>query len=393
MSSFREERRKDRAAEAEAKRADQIAAAEAEAVRLAAMSQARRAATEQQHAHERARAEAKQAAKDKRADRRKAAVAGLRAWAAAHVVDLLIYPLAVVSAIMAVPAMAAYGAQVYGTATGYALPVISELGMWAFALAVQASRTRDPQRPVWALQTGVWGFAAVAFGLNTLHGLHRGPSAGVVMGVASVAGVLAHQLVTAAPRRSRTQRQEARITRLAERKTKRIRQAAVRQAVAEIDTTGNARLVYAPGRYVLAGRRIPGVRPRLVTAVVPGLPVESESTDWDRGLADLLAHGTRATGVDTGAEGVESAPDGPGVVGTLDRPGDLQESTPVDPPTQGRIPGPSTRSIQTLRAELRAAVQAGRVDPTSAQSIRKALRCAAKTARQLRDEYRQGGRP
>ncbi|NIJ14304.1 hypothetical protein FHU38_004648 [Saccharomonospora amisosensis] len=387
MSSFREERRKDRAAEAEAKRADQIAAAEAEAVRLAAMSQARRAATEQQHAHEQARAEAKQAAKDKRADRRRAAVAGLRAWAAGHVVDLLIYPLAVVSAIMAVPAMAAYGAQVYGTATGYALPVISELGMWAFALAVQASRTRDPQRPVWALQMGVWAFAAVAFGLNTLHGLHRGPSAGVVMGVASVAGVLAHQLVTAAPRRSRTQRQEARITRLAERKTKRIRQAAVRQAVAEIDTTGNARLVYAPGRYVLAGR---GKR-RLQAAIVPGLPVEAAIDDdlvnlagWDRELSDLLA--TDRPSIEPDASGVD-----PGAVATLDGEGEQQKSSP----DRGVIGGRVGRSIEQLRAELRAAIEDDPtgIDPTSAESIRKALRCAPKYARQLRDEYRQGGRP
>ena len=155
---------------------------------------------------------------------------------------------------MAVPAMAAFGHDVYGTAAGYALPVITELGMWAFAVAVQYTHRRHADRPVWALQLGVWSFATVAAVLNALHGLARGVDAGVVMAVASVAGVVAHQLVTAAPRRSRAERDAARMARREARKVAAVRGAAVRAAVAEIGQDGTARLVFAPGRYRLGSR-------------------------------------------------------------------------------------------------------------------------------------------
>ncbi|TKG67522.1 hypothetical protein [Prauserella endophytica] len=395
MSSYREERRKDRAAEAEQKRADALAAAEVEAVRAASLAQARRAAIEQAHAHEQQRAEAKRQAQAERRQARAARLAGLRAWAGAHVVDLLIYPLALVSAVMAVPAMAAYGHALYGGVTGLVLPVLSELGMWAFALAVQVSRVRTPERPVWALQAGVWLFAGVNFTLNLLHGLASGLSAGVAMGLVSVAGVVAHQLTVAGARRTRHERAETRLARVAARKTTRIRRAAIRQAVAEIDTNGTARLVFAPGRYVLTPRTAGGVlrgrRRSLVAAVVPGLPVEAtpvEVTDWDAGLAALLANTTPPAVESTGLDGADSTDVDGGGVDTLDRPSELRESTPDQPTRRSRIPGPSTRSIEQLRAEFRAAVEAGRLDPSSAESIRKTLRCAAKTARQLRDEHK-----
>ncbi|MFC4004890.1 hypothetical protein ACFS2C_23560 [Prauserella oleivorans] len=400
MSTWREERRKDRVAEAEAKRADTLAAAEAEAVRTAALADAQRAAREQEHAHQQARAQARQEAKDKRRAQRAARMSGLRRWAAGHVVDLLIYPLALVSAVMAIPAMAAYGHTLYGGATGLVLPVLSELGMWAFAVAVQVSRTRTPERPVWALQLGVWLFAGVAAVLNFLHGVTaepgaqtpRGVDVGLVMGLVSIAGVVAHQLTVAGARRSRAERAEARLARQAARKTLRVRQAAIRQAVAEIDSNGTARLVYAPGRYVLArrslGQTLACRRRPLVAAVVPGLPVDSTpageaGTDWDADLAALLAS------VDpdpvASSEG-ESTPGDGGGVGTLDRPAEQPKSTP----DRGRLRGRVGRSLDQLRAELRAAIEAGRVDPTSAESIRKTLHCAPKYARQLRDEHRGG---
>ncbi len=257
--SWRDERRKDQAAAAEQARADALAAAEVEAIRTRTQVQAHQAVTEQREQQRRQDA----------ADRRAGAGAGPRAapggagrgagWASARVVDLLIYPLAVVSALMAVPAMAAYGHEVYGNATGYALFCITELGMWAFALAVQVTRRRFPDRPVWALQVGVWTFTAVAFVVNFGHGYQGnpdttdgGPLAGLVMGVASTAGVVAHQLVTAAPRRSRTERDAAKVARREARKLARVRRAAVRAAVAEIDADGTARLVFTPGRYTLA---------------------------------------------------------------------------------------------------------------------------------------------
>ncbi|GAB3472273.1 hypothetical protein [Actinophytocola sediminis] len=138
--------------------------------------------------------------------RRLARRARLLGWCGAHMVDLLIFPLAAVSAVMAVPAMAAFGHEVYGTAGGYALPVFTVLGMWVFAVAVHLVRHRNARdegdRPVWALRVGTWTFAAVVAGLNFLHGAtipDGSVAAGLVLATASVAGVVAHQLVTPRP--------------------------------------------------------------------------------------------------------------------------------------------------------------------------------------------------
>lgn len=440
--SWQDERRRDRAARAEQVRQDALAAAQVETVRAQAAADAQRedarvrAELEREAQRERRaalvaeearRAERKTAARD----RRKAAWAGVWTWAAGHVVDLLIYPLAVVSAVMAVPAMAAFGHEVYGTVAGYALPVITELGMWAFALAVQYTRTRHPDRPVWALQAGVWCFAALAFGLNALHGLMRSWVAGTVMGAASVAGVGAHQLVTAAPRRGRAERDAARIARRAHRKVTRVRRAAIEAAVAEVDQDGAARLLVAPGRYTLTGRR-----PGLETATVPGLPVDPIADDWDRALAALLHPDHRPPTPTDPTPGTGVVGGGP--VATLDRPDhhadridragparaeDQQESTPdptetssVDrpatgstsgrrptrsttrsaPQSPGQLPGQSPgrspsrspgRSIEALRIELATGIEAGAIDPTSAESIRRGLRCSPARARQLRDQH------
>jgi hypothetical protein len=257
-------------------------------------------------------------------------------WATEHTVDLLIYPLAVVSAVMAIPSMAKFGIETYGNATGSVLPLLSELGMWAFAIAVTISRRRNAGQPVWALQLRVWTFAAVAFALNVLHGLDKGLSAAVVMGVASIAGVVAHQLLTAGPRRSRADRTEARIARRAVRKTARIRAA----AVAEIDSEGSATLVFAPGRYTI------GKRGRLTAAIVQGLPVEPIAD-----LGDTLGDEVTAWL----AEQDHPSTDGPstrsnrGPVATLDRDADLHESTP----DSDHIGEPVRRSLDDLRAELR----------------------------------------
>lgn len=378
--NWREERRADRLADAQIRREEDAARAQ---IRIAERS----AVAQQQRADERARAEARQSAREQGRTRRAALLAGARSWAGAHAVDLLIYPLALVSAVLAVPAMAAYGHQVYGNATGYALFCITELGMWAFALAVQVTRRRHPERPVWALQVGVWAFAAVAFGVNALHGAERGLSPAVVMGIGSIAGVLAHQLITAGHLRSRAERTGARVDRQVTRKLTRVRRAAVRQAVAEIARDGTARLVYAPGRYVITRDRM-ARRPRLEAAIVPGLPTD-ETADWDRELAVLLASPdvTPIEDRPTIDEGDDTI--GAGSVGTLDRDPDQQKSSPK----RSKIGGRPARSITQLRAELNRALKArpGSIDPTSAESIRKALRCSPARARQLRDEHRQGG--
>ena len=392
--SWREERRRDRAAEAEQARANAIAAAEVEAIRERAQAESGRAANEQRaqlrREEEQERRRDRAARQDATRQRRARRLLAARAWLAVHAVDLMIYPLAVVSAVMAIPAMAAFGHDVYGTASGDALPVITELGMWAFAIAVQYNRRRHPDRPVWALQVGVWSFAMVAAVLNALHGLTRGVDAGAVMAVVSVAGVVAHQLVTASPRRSRAERDATRMARREARKVAAARGAAVRAAVAEIDRDGAARLVFAPGRYRLDSRWWRG---RLTKVAVSGLPVTPVlDTAWDaldRELADLLADPDHRRA------------EGSGPIDTLNRDPESSGQPPVDrldeqPESTRPRPRRSTRrsrSIDELRAELRTRIEAdpASIDPTSAESIRRALRCSPARARQLRDDHKPGG--
>ena len=389
------------AARAEQKRQDAVTAAQVEQIRTNTQVEAAQTMAAHQAKQERQRRADRANEQAQARARRAARWVAVRAWCAAHMVDLLIYPLALVSAVMAVPAMAAFGHDVYGTAAGYALPVITELGMWAFAFAVHLVRHRSEQdgadRPVWALQVGVWSFATVAAGLNFLHGITSGTmTSGVVMAVASVAGVLAHQLVTAAPRRGRAEREAARIERQAVAKVTRVRRATVRAAVAEIDQAGTARLLFAPGHYRLTRSRFaPWRRTRLDSIALPGLPVTPAlDTEWDtldHELAELLDT------IDPYPGARPPAPAGGGI-GTLDRDPNQQESTPIDRPVKrsrsprksSRKPRQSARSIEDLRTELHARIEADpdSIDPTSAESIRRALHCSPARARALRDTYR-----
>ncbi|MFI5611336.1 hypothetical protein [Amycolatopsis sp. NPDC051903] len=363
MSTWAENRRADRAADAQQRRAD--AAAKLDRTLTAAAAQA-----EQRRADQAAAAElADKRSADRRAARA-AAVARIRGWLGANRVKLPIYLLAVVSAVMAIPAMAGYGQATYGDWTGNALPALSELGMWAFALAVEVAQRHHPDRPTWALKTGVWVFAGVGFALNVLHGLHRGWDAAVVMGIVSVAGVVAHQIAVASPRRSRAERDDARIERHATKKVARVRAAAVRRAVAEIDEFGDARLVFDAGHYTLTRR--PLRRPTLTPV---GEVLADEIGTW------LATQDQPTAPVDS----VEDNPIADAPVQTLDHPSEQRKSTP----RKRTHPTPKTRTIAQLREALAAAIADPKVsiDPTSAESIRKAIRCAPKAARQLRDEY------
>lgn len=263
MSTYREERRADRLAEAQIAREQAAAAAQ---VRIAE----RAAAAQQRRLDEQARTEER----DRRAEQRRARwetrTKAVRAWVAARAVDLLIYPAVLIAFAMSAPSMGGFGRDVYGSDLGRLLPGISELLMLAFAVAVLLSRRRHPDRPVWGLQAGVWVFAAVSAGSNFLHGVARGWTAGTVMAVVAVSGIVAHQLALATPPRSRTERAAARIERQAARKITRVRRAAVRQAVADLDEHGQAHLVHRPGRFVLQRT---GVRWTLTEAVIPASPV------------------------------------------------------------------------------------------------------------------------
>src|SRR5699024_7222082 len=133
----REQDREDRRIAAEQARADR--AAEVEHQRQVERDRAR----EQSRIERERQAQRQQRAQD-RAQRR----ARMRQYLGAHAVDLLIYPIALVSLALAAPAMASYGTEVYGPVLGWLLPGITELGMWCMAVAVQVSRHRHPERPV-----------------------------------------------------------------------------------------------------------------------------------------------------------------------------------------------------------------------------------------------------
>ncbi|MEU7528972.1 hypothetical protein AB0A74_24800 [Saccharothrix sp. NPDC042600] len=251
MSTWQEERRANRVAEAAIRRADRDAEAERRRADRAAQVQLRE--------------EVAQAARD----RREAAVKAVAGWVRAHTLDLLFVPVILVPAVLAWTAMAAYGREVFGPA-GVLLPLFSEGAMWTFAFAVPMAQ-RAGRATGW-LHLGVWVFAAVAAVLNYVHG--ETVAHGVVMALVSVGGVVVHQLITASPlgrRPTRAERDHERLQRLAARRVVAVRRAAVRQAAAALAADGTATLVHAPG-VVRLRRRVLG-RSRLVPAVVAGLPV------------------------------------------------------------------------------------------------------------------------
>jgi hypothetical protein len=218
--------------------------------RDAARSAARTAELGAADARKAKRAEDRRQARGDAAAARAARLAALGGWANRHVTDLLLAPVIGVPGALSWTAMAAYGTALYG-AVGLALPAFSEGGMWAFAAAVTVSRHRHPDRPVWGLQLGIVVFALFGAVLNFIHGLALGgPLAGAAMAVISVAGVTAHQITKAGPRRARRRRTRAerdavRIARLAARRVREAREEAVKAATVELAADGTARLVYA----------------------------------------------------------------------------------------------------------------------------------------------------
>ncbi|MGW4400668.1 hypothetical protein ACWEHA_35705 [Amycolatopsis nivea] len=400
--SWQEEMRANRAEKAEQARRDLAARTGDEIARMRAAGEEARAdrevAAKLRIEQDRVRREERLRRKENRAAR----WAAVRAFAAAHTVDLLIYGIAAVSFAMAAPAMAGYGAQVYASPLGRLLPLITELGMWAFAVAVLVSRHRHPDRPVWGLQAGVWVFGAVAAGSNALHGADRGWGAGVIMGVVSVAGVVAHQLAIASPPRSRTERQAARIERKAAAKAAAAARAAVRTAAAAIDGEGRARLTYAPGTYRVRWGRLVAVEPD------PDVPGPPDAIDAE--LAALLARAAAGPSGDARTGGQDplhrgpvatADPDGPDPLGPgEDRTGGTDPAGPVrDRPARAGTSGSgprggtgkrSGRSYEQLWTALQEAVVAGDLDPATAsvEAVRKTLRCRKEIAQRLHQDLK-----
>lgn len=237
--------------------------AELDLARVAARAEQRRE-DDRAWAEESRQAKADKAARKTkaRADRARANAARM-GWLREHMVDLLFVPVIVVPALLAWTAMAAYGASVWGP-LGFALPLFSEGAMWTFDAAVAIRRRHEPDMPVWHFQLGIAIFGAYAAALNFLHGMapataHHGLVIAISMALVSVAGVIAHQLVIAGPRRSRAERELARFRREAERRQTAARKAATHMALIDIDEEGHADLVYAAGTYRLS-RSLTGAR-------------------------------------------------------------------------------------------------------------------------------------
>jgi hypothetical protein len=200
--------------------------------------------------------EARRATRDEARKDRAARRAAAAAWCQARTVDLLFVPVVAVPGLLSWTGMASYGQSEFGP-PGLALPALSEGGMWAFAAATTITRRKSPDKPVWHLRLGTLTFAAYGAALNFLHGLSRGgPLTGASMALISVAGVTAHQLITAGPRRTLAEREQSRIHRSIARRERAARRAAIRSACFELDGAGHARLVFEAGTAILSRSRL-----------------------------------------------------------------------------------------------------------------------------------------
>ena len=334
MEDFREQRRQDRVVAAEQRRQDQDAAA----------------------ARRRVDAEHTEQRRAGRSRARRERVHAWWEWLVARPVELMLSLIVIVPGVLAVPAMADYGVQVYGAGIGWLLPAFSEAGMWAFAFATHAARRE--QRPTGRLQLGVWVFAAVSAVLNFAHGLTSesgGLTRGLVMAVVAVGGVIAHQIITAAPtRRTRT-------ARIAARRVTAMQRAATRRAVGELAADGSVQLVHQPGPVTLARNRF-GLLRRLVPATAPGRAV---------GPVDELDEELRALISEQGSEPAGTA------------------KTLPNPEQAG------TRQLDAATAELlteiRRAVAAGELpSPPSRRKVQNHLGVRAMTAQTVLRALRHG---
>ncbi|MEU9687152.1 hypothetical protein [Amycolatopsis japonica] len=388
--SWQDEIRANRKAKAEAARLDEAARTGNEIALMKAAGEMARADREQDA---KLTAEAKATAdaiRDKRRGERKAKWAKVTGFARSHVVDGLIYGIALVSFVMAAPAMSGYGEDVYRSPLGGFLPLITELGMWAFAIAVLVSRLKAPDRPVWGFQAGVWVFGALAFVSNAAHGWSRGVDAALIMGVVSVAGVIAHQLAIATPPRSKAQRAADKLAAARVAKTNAAARAALKAAAAQIDAEGNARLTYVPGTFEV--RRF-----RRLVAVTPDLDIVGPPDALDVELAKLLGSGQPDPDPGPGG-GIATDPAPPHrhtdpVGDDLPGPGRPQPQRTARTTTSGKrskpVPKPGRDAhFEALRTRFDEAVAAGDIDPdtTSIYKIAKKLRCGKTLAKRLKHD-------
>ncbi|WP_024875350.1 hypothetical protein [Saccharomonospora piscinae] len=385
MSTYKEELRRDRAAKAEQARADRLAEAEQRRHDRELEAEQRRKDQAAAAADARRDQREREARKQDRKQKRKAALTAVLATVGENRVAVAIYGIALVSFVMSAPAMADYGHRIYaGSAwpfTGWLLPVVTELSMWACAFAVHHRRRTAPGTSVLWLLVGVGLSTALAAALNAMKGLTVGWDASVVMGVVSIAGVLLHQMTVAGHPRTRGDREAARIARQVARKEKAARQAAIADAAVEITDDGTARLVFEPGVYRIGRDRDPRLRPE-----VPPLDRPGPRDVLDDEIAALLdAEATRTDHDDASGGGVA----------TLDRPGgETGPETGGDGKKPGETPkrrgGRRARPMGELRADLAALIQAHpEAVSWSGSRLARELGCDKRRALSLRNELNQ----
>ncbi len=379
MSTFKEELRKDRAAKAEQARADRLAEAEQRRRDRELEAEQRRKDQAAAKAEARKDQREREARKAARKVARRAAAKAVAATMVENKVALSIYSIALVSFVMSAPAMAAYGDRLYaGSAwpfTGWLLPIVTELSMWACAFAVHHRRRTTPGASVFWLQAGVALATGLAAGLNALKGITIGWDASVVMGVVSIAGVLLHQMTVAGQPRSKRERAEARIERMAARKVEQAREAAIADAAVEIGTDGTARLVFEPGVYRLGRHRAERLRREVSPLDRPG-----PHDVLDDEIAALIDAETARAEQQEELSG--------GGVATTETP---RPETPPHgnrPAKTGNRGGRPTRPWEALRAEFKALIEANPdAARWSARRIAREMRCGKDKAARLRDEF------
>lgn len=328
---------------------------------------------------------------DQRRQRRAAALRAGARWLGGHPVELLMSVVVVVPGLLAWTAMAAFGHDLYGP-LGLLFPAFSEAASWAFAFAASQARRADPPRPVAALCAGLWVFAGVQAVLNALHGAQISTTAAVVMPIVSVSGVAVHQIHMFSHRSLRTveQRRADRRRRLADQRTHRMATAAIRQAYGEVYGGGHVELNVASGVVRLRRNRLLPWRHQ-IDYVGPtasgslGEQVEQWLSTGTTGESNPAAHPPVEP---AGAESIE-----PAATGESTHP-DLGDDQHESSPTPTPIRQPDRRSFDELRAEFWDAIATdapldrGRpIEPSSAESIRRGLRCGARPARELRTEW------
>jgi hypothetical protein len=370
--SYRDERREDQRVAAQIRRDDQAARAQA--------------ARDDAVARVKTRAAANKARQDRRSAARKAraaAVAAAWSWVARHLMDLMFVPVITVPGALAWEAMAAYGHSLWGP-LGVILPAFSEGAMWAFDIAVEVRRHREPDKPVRLLLAGMAVFAAYGAVLNFLHGMarttaHHGITTAIAMALVSVAGVTARQMITA--------RRMTRIERRTARKIRKAQRDAVDRATVDLHAPGGPRLVMTaePSPEPVAEPSEPAVPepsddgPRPVTVSVTKSAFGT--------LALTFTPAVKIPSVDPSPEPVKPQATPP-VEPSPEAPGTDQGTTPPDPSRRPRRrPGPQGAGTPRGRhSKLDALIGKGGLPN---KEIAKQARVSVSTVERRRRELRE----